>query len=271
MFEFENKVIQKIALKTKIQYETLSECFGLHQRDLLFSDDYSKIIIPIYNNISISGVIEDITFLHYLKHKYINSNIYIVTKNNDQFNRIFDLFSHLFAEHLKCKRYLELLQISKDIKATKFIYNKSLDLLNDLDTNCINGINLNNNTIIEKYLFNNEFPETYKYCLSTKNKNLMFLKRIQFIGDLTPDKLNEIFIINTNNDLYKNLYVISQCKIYVNVQNNSVFDYLVPYMNKTILFHNTEIYDNLVNKYLNFAISAKNKKIKPLIMNKLEV
>lgn len=263
MFDIEDKVIQKIAVQTKIQNETLSECFGLHKRELLFSEDYSNIIIPIYNNTTISGVLDDLTLIYYLNSKYNSSNIYLVVRNsNNPLSEIFSLFSHLYTELFSCKKYLDLVQISNNVNATKFVYNKSLEFFKDIDNYCVSGLQLNHKHILQKSLYCDSYPDTYKYCISSQNKNIEYLESIPYTANILHNDLYEIFVVGPKKGLYLNLYNMLQCETYVNIQSDSLYDYLAPYTGTNLVHYNTGLYNNL--PILKHSISFKRKKIKRL-------
>lgn len=239
-------VLKTIAQRTKVTYETISESFPLYRRDLLFSNNYSNIIIPIFNDSSIKDVIENINLISYLREKY-KSRIILVLDKRSSFNNIYYLFGHLIDKIISCKRYIELHNICIQENATKLIYNKSNHLFEDFD------YYMNDNYILLDYEFiiknsKQEYPNAGNIISIRNTKN--FCSDIRNVLNNVKDiQLTDISQLDKKSNLIQNLNILINAANYINISSSNTIDYIVPFLGINIIAINTGFYLEPMFKY----------------------
>lgn len=245
MEDINSIILHRLAFNTKQKEETITETIGLLRQDLLFSEDYSKVIFPIYNDSNMNSVIENIIFFAYLKAKY-NSKIYVITNfNKNNYIGVYQIFNNYYDKLFNIKTYVNLTIKIKELKITKIIYNKSLDLFTDLNLYLTNGIVVNHKLIMKNISFNDI---SINYLISASNIN--DIPKLTNYEILTPSKS---FI----NDLVK----IINCDNYVNSYNNSIYDFIAPFLDCNVFYFKTNFYNQEIFTY---SISSMKNKIMPI-------
>jgi len=251
----ELEILKYIAHKTKISYETMSESYALFRRDLLFSANYNKIVIPIFNDKSIKDVINNINLCFYLKSKY-NTQILLVLDSRSKLNSLYNLFNHIIDEILTCRRYFNLHEMCNQENVTKLIYNDSLHLFNDADYYTetkplfadIEYI-INNST--------NEYP-SYTNIISIKHHKYFAKYATTLLSNIKNIELDKIGYLEKNTDLLQNLFAIIHSNRFINMANDDIVDYLVPFLGTKIVAIDTGLYKN---KLFKFSVAHKRKLI----------
>lgn len=237
MNQFDHKSLCLIAQQTKIRQESLSETLGLHRRDLLFSEDYSKILFTIYNDVTIKDVLANINYLFLLRNNFRSKIIVCYGHGNSDFEFIYKLFSNLYNKIFLVKRYLKLQELIEREEITKFIYNKSYYLFKENATKpLIGSVHVDYDSMIRMRGIVIS-SSTKANCISAKD-DILAAKYIKQLN------LNDSVVINNNDSVKDNLGIVLGSTNYINIHNNSVMDHLVPFLGQKILAYQTSMYDN---------------------------
>jgi hypothetical protein len=250
----DRQILNMVGHRTKAALETMSETICLHQRGFLFSQDFSRIMVPIFNDFSIKDIIENINLLSYLYSKY-NSEIYLVIdkRNKIKLNYVYYLFDHLVVKIIEIKRYVALLDLLKSLNITKIVYNKSSQSYDDfnyyLDLSLSAPIEMNLNKIIDgvNITYTGNSTISYQPNNSTLNVNVskLFNGEVQFIK------------LSATNDILTNLRIVLSTDAYLFNGKMDVLDYLIPFSGMKIISNNTNFYSQPIFVHSS-SISNKN-------------
>lgn len=260
--EFKNlnsELLNRIASNTKVKTESLSETIALNRRDLLYSINFSKIAIPIYNNESMHDVIENILLCSYLKQKYNSKILICIDFNKNKYKQIYQLFSNYFDKLVNSKKYFDIHDEFEDFKATKLIYNKSLDLIEDFDYWLDKPVSIDIDGLISDPNIE-VYDSKYDYFISSNNNH-------QYIEEILPS-LGHCILPETKISLIDKINLIINSEKYLNIANNSEVDFIVPFMNCNIFTYKTSFYTQGIFKH---SVSKQNNLINKLIPGRKDI
>lgn len=247
---YEFNTLQRIALNTRNKIETLSETICLYRRDLLDSCNYSVICVPIYSDVTIKNVIQNINLISYLKEKYKSKIIVCLNKRN-KYSKIYDMFSDIYDGTYDCPRYYDISNCIEELRVTKIIYNDSIDLIDDFRAY---DVNISVDMKVYRENFDPNQADDF-FCVSrSKDSNVKIPKSDRFLEisqEITQENIR--YIINS--------------KGYINVSNNSDIDCIVPFFGGKIFTYKTKMYENnLFKNSLSVAVDfVENINLKKLI------
>jgi hypothetical protein len=192
-----------------------------------------------------------------MKSRYGSEIILVLDPRLDKYVFMFELFSDYYDHLFKRKRHLELAQIARDMKATKFVYGKSLHLYPWGE--------------LTKYI-----KEPIK--ISEENINLDEVSKIQVNqillsrganSDEDLSKVNKLLDKNgftqtidiNHSNLHQGIYDLLVSDGLINIYSNRDIDFLAPFTGVRITQCKTRLYNN---KIFDFSLSHMTDKINEL-------
>lgn len=234
-----NLHIQKAAINTKIENETLSESYVLYNRTLSLSEDYSRIGIVVFNDFTLTDAINNVILSAYLTNKY-NSEVILFVSKKSKFFHVYSLFTNIFTKIVKCLWFVELQSEIKISGCTKIIYNKILYYIGDLNIHLRHGISLDVETLLFDYA--NVYTSDSYYTLSTNGMDIT-IEKIKKLQKFNPN-CKFVFLEDTLKKLNDNLIQICHSNAYINVGNNLLLDNLAPFLGVKLIQIDTNFYRN---------------------------
>lgn len=226
------KILQQIMMRTITSKETPSESFALCRQDLLLSEDWSRVVVPVFNVLTITDIIQLVSLCHYIKTKH-NSMIIIVIDPRCELTNIAKLFPGAYDRLIECKRYIQLEDICEKTNITKLVYHKCYDLYIDY------------NDIVKPLSIDCTVLAENPAIKAPKQQPLHILSGpTEVLPEIPGSNKNSMHIINHNNLLEYNLYLVSGCQVYIYARTNKELDYLVPFLGIKIVQSQSRLYDN---------------------------
>lgn len=254
--EFCDRSLALAAEHTKVELETLSETFALYRRDLLFSEDSSRILLPIYTHDEPKSyrLFDYIRICAYIKEKF-NSKIFLVIPTKVTIaNCVYSLFSNYITKVIKCDRFIELNNIADNLGITKLMYKHSISPFHVINKkNFVEPISIDFNHIINNKSIMIDVNNSKDFCFSLgENEKLpLCIEDVYIVGK--PNIYKDI-----EREFYTNVGKILSSKYYVNIRNKSIYDYIAPFFGTHIKVHGTPMYNYAIFKN---SLSARKNRI----------
>lgn len=232
-------ILEAVADHAVSKTETPSESFALYRRDLLESNDYSVVMVPVFSAMTMVDLCQTVRLCAYLKNRY-QCELILVVDPRFVFAQVFYLFEDVYDKLFMKKRLVELETIANAVGVTKLIYQPADRLY--FDESPVDVIT-------------SPIKLRSQYLIESEHVNPMEYVDYVFSGDLTAEvarkmakhgmvTANETLAFVGSDNLLQDIYRIVMSGTFVYLGHNRPIDYVAPFVGRKIIQVGSPFYEN---------------------------